>query len=302
MSKPTLQFHGEGGDLFMLFLKNLILSILTLGIYTFWGQAEQRRFLYRNMSFQEQRFDYTGTGKEKFIGFLKAFAFLVILVVILQVLMQVMGPIAILFFYLALIGVIPYLVYGAQRYALSRTRLNNIPFSLQGEQGEFAKISYKMLFISIITLGIATPWYLIAQHKYLTSHTRYGQIEFDFVGQGGDLFIKFIVGYLLSAITLGIYLPWFLEDINEFYINNTRINGTAPRYAKSGFDYLILILVSALMLVFSLGLAAPWVIIRNVKYFCERFHYLDPIPFDKIYSTASTEASAFGEEAMALFE
>jgi uncharacterized membrane protein YjgN (DUF898 family) len=286
----------------MLFLKNLVLSILTLGIYSFWGQVEQKRFLYQNMTFQGKHFDYTGTGKEKFIGFIKALLLLIVVGFIINILANVMGFMAFVLFYLFLFAFIPIIIYQAQRYALSRTRLNNMPFALVGDQNEFAKLNYKMIFLCIITLGIATPWYIIAQHKYLTSKTQYGQVEFDFEGKAGDLFVCFIVGYLLSIVTLGIYLPWFIESLNAFYINNTRINGSLAHYNKSGFDYFILLLVSLLMLVFSLGLAAPWVIIRNVKYFCERFHYSEEIPFDTLYSTASTQATAFGEEALSLFE
>jgi uncharacterized membrane protein YjgN (DUF898 family) len=40
-----LIFSGSGGPLFGIFLRNLFLSILTLGIYYFWGKVRARRYI-----------------------------------------------------------------------------------------------------------------------------------------------------------------------------------------------------------------------------------------------------------------
>jgi uncharacterized membrane protein YjgN (DUF898 family) len=42
---PRVQFSGMAGDFFLLQLGNLALTILTLGIYRFWGKAKYRRYL-----------------------------------------------------------------------------------------------------------------------------------------------------------------------------------------------------------------------------------------------------------------
>ena len=41
-----LRYHGEGGALFGLVLVNALLTMITLGIYSFWGRTKVRQFHY----------------------------------------------------------------------------------------------------------------------------------------------------------------------------------------------------------------------------------------------------------------
>ena len=43
---------------------NVCLTILTLGVYHFWGKAKVRRYLFSHTAFAGDRFAYHGTGKE----------------------------------------------------------------------------------------------------------------------------------------------------------------------------------------------------------------------------------------------
>jgi len=67
-------FKQENGALFVLFLKTMLLTVVTLGIYSFWGRVNITRYLYNHTSFGSKSFDYHATGKEMFIGFLKGMA------------------------------------------------------------------------------------------------------------------------------------------------------------------------------------------------------------------------------------
>src|SRR3990172_1471949 len=67
-----LSFHGNGGGLFGNYIRKLLLSLVTFGIYYFWGKVEVRKYLYSQHEFEGDRFAYHGTGKEIFIGWLKA--------------------------------------------------------------------------------------------------------------------------------------------------------------------------------------------------------------------------------------
>ena len=64
-----LTWHNIPG-LIPLSLKIFVLRILTLGIYYFWGKTEVRRRIWSATHLQHQPLEYTGTGKELFLGFL----------------------------------------------------------------------------------------------------------------------------------------------------------------------------------------------------------------------------------------
>ncbi|MCY4396908.1 MAG: DUF898 family protein, partial [Rhodospirillaceae bacterium] len=67
-----LTHDGRSGELFVIFLVNLALSILTLGIYRFWGRTRIRRYVWSQTSLLGEPLEYTGRGIELFLGFLFA--------------------------------------------------------------------------------------------------------------------------------------------------------------------------------------------------------------------------------------
>src|SRR3990170_1067588 len=71
-SVHALSFHGSGGSLLKLYIVNNILSMMTLGIYWFWGKTKIRQYLYSQFEFMGERLHYTGTGRELFVGGIKA--------------------------------------------------------------------------------------------------------------------------------------------------------------------------------------------------------------------------------------
>ena len=64
-------FKGNGGTLFGIQIVNLLLIIITLGIYYFWAKARVRSYTWSQADFDTNRFAYSGTGKEVLIGWLK---------------------------------------------------------------------------------------------------------------------------------------------------------------------------------------------------------------------------------------
>ena len=72
--RERLVEDGRFGELFVLFIINILLGIVTLGFYRFWGKTRIRKYIWSRTSFRGERFEYSGTGMELFLGFLFAFA------------------------------------------------------------------------------------------------------------------------------------------------------------------------------------------------------------------------------------
>src|SRR5215510_11290460 len=75
-----LTYDGQIGELYGIFFLNLLLGIITLGIYRFWGRTRYRRYLWSHTSYDGDRFEYTGTGGELFRGFIIAIGILILLI------------------------------------------------------------------------------------------------------------------------------------------------------------------------------------------------------------------------------
>src|SRR5215471_2070389 len=85
--KVKLIYDGRVGELFVLWLKVLLLGIVTLGIYSrFWGKTRFRRYFWNHTSLLGERFEYDGTGGELFRRFLFAIFVLPVLVAIAYIL------------------------------------------------------------------------------------------------------------------------------------------------------------------------------------------------------------------------
>jgi len=68
----TGRYAGTSNALFKLALKTSALTLITLGVYRFWGKTRIRKYIWSSTHVGEDNFEYTGTGLEKFLGFLIA--------------------------------------------------------------------------------------------------------------------------------------------------------------------------------------------------------------------------------------
>ena len=73
-----LEFTGSGPEYFRVWIVNLLLTIVTLGIYSAWAKVRSLRYFYGTTSLDGTAFEYHGTGLQILKGRLIAFAVLVL--------------------------------------------------------------------------------------------------------------------------------------------------------------------------------------------------------------------------------
>src|ERR1700739_359859 len=54
------RFHGSGGESFRIWIVNLLLTIVTLGIYSAWAKVRRQQYFYRNTELAGSSFEYHG--------------------------------------------------------------------------------------------------------------------------------------------------------------------------------------------------------------------------------------------------
>jgi uncharacterized membrane protein YjgN (DUF898 family) len=127
--QAAIVFTGRWREFLPIALTNLLLIIVTLGIYRFWAKARERRYLWSRTYVIDDHLDWTGTGREMFVGFL------IVTAVVLPVLLTINVLLPALFLrgywgwgiavVLVLYGGIFYLYHVARfralRYQLSRS-------------------------------------------------------------------------------------------------------------------------------------------------------------------------------------
>ncbi|MGA2957370.1 MAG: DUF898 family protein [Thermodesulfobacteriota bacterium] len=269
--RPRLSFHGTGGALFGIFLLNTLLTILTLGLYSFWGKVKTRSYIWSKTEFEGDGLAYHGTGKELLVGFLKALLVFGIPVALLNTLPRMIGPNAFLKFipvltYSIISVFVPVAMVGARRYRLSRTSWRGIFFSFRGHTWEFVRLFLRGSFLSILTLGFYYPIFATRRHGFMVSHSYFGNQKFKFDGKGRDLVKPYFLALLLSIPTLGICWFWFLAKKQCYFWEHTYFEATRFHSTVTGRRLLALNLGNLFLLILTLGLAWPWVLVRKIRF------------------------------------
>lgn len=73
-----LRYDGKISELYKIYALSISLSILTLGIYHFWGKTRKRRYITSSFILENDRFEYTGYAKELLIGLMIGLTFVAI--------------------------------------------------------------------------------------------------------------------------------------------------------------------------------------------------------------------------------
>jgi len=287
VSLPEIRmvYRGEGGDLFFIVLKNVFLTLITLGIYSAWGKTARRAYMWKQVDIGGERLEYTGTGKELFVGYLKVALGYLVLFGIPAVVMKISKPVGSLLQLLGFLGlmiILPYAVYWSRRYLLSRTRWRGIRFGLAGSAGQFAKLWIGNWFLTIITLGIYAPIFANKVYGAIINNTRYGDASFSYDGRDGDAFKIGIKGFLLSLVTGGIYSFWYRAEMLRFRLSHIRFDRAVGTIDITGGLIFKLTMVNLLLNGLTLGLAFPWTATYTLKTVLERVRFLGAIDFARV--------------------
>jgi uncharacterized membrane protein YjgN (DUF898 family) len=294
-STRSIRFHGSGGSLFGIQIVNLFLSLITLGIYSFWGRVRVRKYVMSQTEFDGDRFAYHGTGKELLIGWLKAVVLLAIPIIALVCFSA--GA----FVFLVFAAFMPIAIVNARRYRFSRTSWRGIRFSFRGGVFEFYKVSIKGWLLTVVTLGIAYPIWQNWRQNFLVSHSYYGNKNFSYDGNGKDCIWPFALHLLLSIPTFGICWLWYWARMQRYYWDHTTFNDARFRSSVTGGGVLKLLLVNLCFLIFTLGIAWSWVMVRNARYFTTHLGLEGALDTETIVQEAQP-ASATGDILSGFFD
>jgi uncharacterized membrane protein YjgN (DUF898 family) len=284
------QFTGSGGEYFKIWIVNIILSVLTLGIYSAWAKVRNKRYFYGNTILDENSFEYDADPVKILKGRIIVGVFFVALNLSQQSL-----PLIYWILFLIFIGFLPWLVVRALMFNARYSSYRNIRFSFNGLLKE-SYLTYLLFpFLSYITAGILFPYTNWRQQKFYGDGHRFGKKNFSFAGAVKDFYILYlallgiviIIGallalniaflsgvgafaillmyvlFFLSYIFIGAYFKVRLTNImwNNLSLGDHRFSSTLQ--LQSVYS---IYLTNFLMIALTLGLAVPWAKVRMARY------------------------------------
>jgi uncharacterized membrane protein YjgN (DUF898 family) len=165
-SNRAVRFTGSWREYLPIAATNVLLTIVTLGVYRFWATARQRRYLWSRTEVIGDRLEWSGTGKEMFIGFLMVMAVLIPFFLFFQFLFPALvargkreaaGGIMLLF-YIGLIYLGGFARFRALRYRLSRTYWRGIRGGSDEPGWNYGGEYLGRVALSAMSLWIVWPW------------------------------------------------------------------------------------------------------------------------------------------------
>jgi uncharacterized membrane protein YjgN (DUF898 family) len=202
-------YDGRIGELYTIFLINILFTILTLGIFRFWAITRYRKYLWSHMRFQNERLEYTGTGGQLFVGYLLGGLLLLGSVMVAGIFSWLFGriapvfafiPIILLYFFIAMLGAGA--IFSAQRYRLSRTLWCGIRGGMQGSMFAYGICTILYGVTTLFTVFQLMPWMQVRLAERRINASSFGSARFTFEGRSGQLYLPFLATFLVSFLLL----------------------------------------------------------------------------------------------------
>lgn len=197
-TEVAIEFKGSGLEYFKIWIVNLILSILTLGIYSAWATVRKKRYMYGNTLLDGSSFEYHASPITILKGRLIAIALFVVYVVFSQI-----SPEAAIIFLPILVVMSPWIIWRSIMFNAKVSSFRNVYFGFEGSLGR----SY--LYFLIIPFLLPFLLLPLVGSSILTIFS--GNFEESFI-------IMLVVGYLAFILLI----PFIKKITMDYYINNHR--------------------------------------------------------------------------------
>ncbi len=322
--EENFSFAGDGGEYFRIWIVNLLLSIVTLGIYSAWAKVRREQYFHRNLLLDGSGFDYHGQP----IPILKGRIVAVLLLFGLSA-AQNISPLAYGIALLALVPVVPWLAVKAFRFRAHNTSYRGLRFSFHGTYGQAAKVFIGYGLLTLITLWLAFPLFYRQLRKFVLDNTRFGNTPLVCAVGIGQIYRIFLlpallmvllvvglIGIVVSAAGSGAFLaiPVLMILIQALvvpYVQARTANAIwgSSRLGPHAFvsrlpvgGYIGLTLANWLAIIVTVGLFIPWARVRVARYRAEHLALAVGGSLDDFVAAEATAASAVGDEAAEMFD
>ncbi|MBL8791483.1 MAG: DUF898 domain-containing protein [Rhizobiales bacterium] len=195
--------------LLKLTIVNFLLSLITFSIYRFWAKTNVRRHIWSCVHINGEPLEYTGKGKELFMGALFVFLLLILPIVLIVALIGLIAgpdsPLLMIPQMIVIFGVYlfwGFAIYKARKYQLSRTQWRGIRGTLAGSAMTYSLLYFGSLMAKGMSLGWATPVMNTVLQEQITNDMRFGDAAFKFKGRAGPLYPTYAICWILSLVAL----------------------------------------------------------------------------------------------------
>jgi uncharacterized membrane protein YjgN (DUF898 family) len=323
--RHPVEFTADAGEYFRIWIVNLALTIVTLGIYSAWAKVRKRRYFYGHTRIDGESFEYRANPVAILKGRLIAVAAIAVF--------YGAGYFAPLYQWLLWIPLLiggPWLLVRSLAFNAYNTAYRNVRFRFEGTYKACLKVI--LVYGWLVLFGILYPYFKHRLIRFVAENHRYGTTRFEiadfkkpFIGAYANAFglgivlavVVFGLGivmvqgkapYLFFGMAVLFYAGLFLlfayiraRTTNAIW-NAVRIGPLSFESALRARDLIWLYFSNLLAIAFTLGLATPWAAVRAMRYRASKTTAIASGPLDGFAQAEAQQVSVAGEEVAELFD
>lgn len=213
VANKRFEFTGKGGEFFAIWIVNVALTILTLGIYSAWAKVRTQQYFYGNTLLDGASFRYTASPLQILKGRLIAFAALMAYYV-----SSTMSPFIAGSALIILMLLVPAFMVMSMSFRLRNSVYRNVRFNFDKN----FKTAYKVFAIPVI---------IIAGYIFLAGQLQDVQVA----EQNEQAFLG--MALLIFLLAMILMFPWWEYMITHFKVVHAKYGTSDFSFSASTKNY-----------------------------------------------------------------
>jgi uncharacterized membrane protein YjgN (DUF898 family) len=236
------KFHGQKGEYFGIWIVNILLTIVTLGIYAAWAHVRNKQYFYSNTELAGSRFEFLATPKQILVGYLvMAGAYLLIFI-----------PFLGLFIFFALVIAFPLIIQRSLKFNAQMTRYRGVRFDFKSSTARAYAVFFGWPLLAYAVLALFTGLCFLIADATLGLPAQGSTPTPAFFVLGAVFYIVFICLAIFAGAFINQKITEFVH--NGYLYGTERFNGQYP--AKTFFTIAFKTMGVALLVLFGLMLVS----------------------------------------------
>ena len=327
--EERFSFSGSGAEYFGIWLVNLMLTLVTLGIYSAWAKVRRNQYFYSNTWVAGANFNFHGTPQAILKG--RAVA------LVLLALYNFAGTLAtqyLIFAIVALSLIMPWFIRRGLIFRARNSSYRSIRFRFTGSNATVYRTFIVWGIAMLVSFGLATPAVAQRIRAMHFNNLNLGTTPFRFsatIRQFYKLWARtsllwfaamFLIGIVVGgalaafggwaagapALPIAAILSFWLtrahyvSGLQNLVWNNMTLGPHRFRSEAQVGPLFRIMMKNALFTIFTLGLYRPYAVVNVMKYRAETMSLLPGAPVDEFLAQVERDASAVGAETADLFD
>lgn len=341
-TQEQLRFTGRGGEYFRIWIVNLLLTIVTFGIYSAWAKVRRLQYFYRHTELAGSGFDFHGRPIRILVGCAVA----LVMVSVYNYTVRLHSVWTVVVLVVAAI-ILPWLLRNSLRFRLYNTSWRGTRFHFRGSLGGAYRVFLLNGLLTLVTLYGLAPFAHQRLKAYQHGNCWFGQTRFSFhagVGKFYRAYLLVMAGLLVVAMVVGlagighslgamvsshnpgapidpkaafrfIFVLWgaiflvglsigpiFHAVITNLIWSNTRLGEHRIECRMSPLRLVWIGVSNLVLVVVTLGFFMPWAMVRSTRFQVESIRMLPASDLQEFVAAEPEAIGAVGEEAATIFD